>query len=92
MAHRYQIGNRQFLEVKRQRRRGSSQALPDFADRQTIQTGFHQQPEDGQPGFVRQGSKSGKDMFSFHISSILELMKLSRVPTEVFFVALAILT
>ena len=63
----------QFLEVKRQRRGGKAQALPDFADRQALRAGFDQQPEDGQPGFVRQGGKSCDNVFCFHISSIIEI-------------------
>ena len=55
------------------RGRGKSQALPDFADRQAIRAGFDQQPEDGQPGFVRQGGKGGEHILCFYNSSILEI-------------------
>src|SRR6266536_3847144 len=39
---------------------------------------LHQQPEDGQPGVVRQGGEGGKCVFSFHISSIIEVKQKSR--------------
>jgi len=42
----------EFLEMKRQRGWGNTQALPDLANRQAVRSGFDQEPEYRKSGFL----------------------------------------
>ena len=63
-------------EVEGQGGRRQVELLPDLACGHSFRPRLHQQPEDRQTGFLRQGGKGLDGLLRFHVSRIMEMKPL----------------
>ena len=59
--------------MKRKRGRRQIERFADGAGGHALRPGLNQQPEDGEPRFLRQGRKRLEGLLRFHISRIVEM-------------------
>ncbi len=62
----------QMAEMEGERRRRQPQLARDAPDRQPLRPGRHQEPEDVEPGLLREGRKRGEGVGLFHASRMIE--------------------
>src|SRR6267143_6383881 len=71
-----QSGSRELGQVERQRRGGQVELLPDPPRGESFGAGFYEKAEDLEPRVLRESGKRFDSLRRFHISNIMEIMRL----------------
>src|SRR5436190_21314369 len=66
---------RELLQVEGQVGRGDADGGGDFTRREPRGSGLHEQPENREPGLLREGRKGSYGLVRFHDSTIIESLK-----------------